>query len=271
MVTERLFLLTRCSMKRLIRHGILAGCLLASGGCTRPSDAQLRADFQKAFGVPLPAGFSVTVSHKSVCTCLLFACSDLRAEDVVREVQATVSSAEEPLPKTARAPGRDWRPGEDEPEVAGDPRWEAVRIYRDASVVMQAYEYINTHPAERDQVKDLLLNDFQETIAARSILRSLDFLRRYPDADLIAALLHFQVEQTAGVWPPWKLLALRLFTEHEGAFAVFFRSLSYERKSKLIEDIRLGFAMSESNGPVIYPLPTEQRALLQQKINALEP
>ena len=51
-------------MQRIL-HAILVVCVLAVVGCTRPSDTRLRADFQKAFGVPLPASFSIVLSDKT--------------------------------------------------------------------------------------------------------------------------------------------------------------------------------------------------------------
>lgn len=65
-----------------------------------------------------------------------------------------------------------------ETEIVGDLRWEAVRVYREASVAMRVYEHIKSRGKEPGDAEDLLLTDFQETLAARAILRPLDFLGR---------------------------------------------------------------------------------------------
>jgi len=38
----------------------------------------------------------------------------------------------------------DWRPSEGEREVTGNSCWEAIRVYREASVAMRVHEYLNS-------------------------------------------------------------------------------------------------------------------------------
>lgn len=92
----------------------------------------------------------------------------------------------------------DWRPKDDEPYVVGDPRQDALRAYREASVIMRVYRYINSKQTTPGDIEDWLLNDFQETIAARTFPRALDFLSNYPDSELAGELPGSRSHRPAG-------------------------------------------------------------------------
>ncbi len=115
----------------------------------------------------------------------------------------------------------DWKPKPEEAYVVGDLRFEAADIYRDAEIIMRVYSEIRSRQRIPGDPADLLLTDFQP-IAARYILKPFQFLSQYPDPQLTAELLRFQVTQTSGIWPPWKLVALRLFNEQPDAFSAIF-------------------------------------------------
>lgn len=78
------------------------------------------------------------------------------------------------------------------------------------------------------------------------------------------------MNQTGGVWPPWKLLALRIFNEHREAFDDVMKSLSPEQQRKLAEDVRPGFVMTGEQGLVHYPpAQGKDRDRLKDKVDAL--
>jgi len=161
----------------------------------------------------------------------------------------------------------DWKPKPDEIADASDPRFEAIRVYRDADVAMRLYGYVKDRQEAPGDEADLLVTDFQESFGARHILKPLDFLARYPDSALVKKLLAFQVEQTSGMWPPWKALVFRIFREHPKDFREFFEDLDKDQKSKLLIDVRTGFAMAtDPDGLLAYRIPAEEREALEKKM-----
>jgi hypothetical protein len=163
-----------------------------------------------------------------------------------------------------------WKPSSTDPYNVEDPRYQALASYRKALVLIRVYSYIADRQLEPGDEADYLLADFQEQVAAAGIINALEYLKDYPDDTVAIKLLQFQVDRTAGVWPPWKGLALALFDRCRTAFDNTFETLSSEKQGKLIEDLEWAFRMSEADGPLIYSINDKKRRALQADIQKLK-
>ncbi len=163
-----------------------------------------------------------------------------------------------------------WKPSSKDQYDVADPRYKALASYRKALVLIRVYSFISDHQSEPGDAVDYLLTDFQEQIAAAGILDALSYLEDYPDDTVASKILEFQVDKTSGVWPPWKWLALALFDRCRKAFDKTFSTLSVEKQYKLIQDLEWALRMSETDGPLIYPMTIEKRQALGADIQKLK-
>jgi hypothetical protein len=168
----------------------------------------------------------------------------------------------------AVAADADWKPKPDETYVVGDPRFEAMDAYREAAIMMRVYSDIKSRLKNPGDDADKLLTDFQP-LAARTILKPLRFLDKYPDIDTTATLLKFQVTWTDGVWPGWKVPALWIFRNQPEEFAAFYKTLPAEMRAKLAEDVRKGLVMSSRDGPLIPVINPEEQDALKRRLGNL--
>lgn len=165
-----------------------------------------------------------------------------------------------------------WKPAAAEVETAGDPRFAALGAYRRALVVVRVQTYLKTHQSTPGDEEDILITDFQENVSAREIAHAVGFLKDYPDDEMASELLRFQVNDTSGIWPPWKWLALALFDSCPDVVRRVLPTLSREKQNKFLSDVEFGLSMSAGPGAIMrYPLTDGARDRIRASVAEMRP
>jgi len=164
-----------------------------------------------------------------------------------------------------------WKPDPNETLDINDPRNQVLSAYRRALVLVRVQTYIKNHQSTPGDKEDILITDLQESVSIRDVTLATEYLKDYPDADVATELLLFQINQTSGIWPPWKRLALALFDRCQNAVEKVIPSLSEEKKNKFLYDVEFGISMSI--GPTAaysYPLTQERLHSIRSSIAKLK-
>ena len=165
-----------------------------------------------------------------------------------------------------------WKPAAAEIENPADPRFTALGAYRRALVVVRVQTYLKAHQSIPGDAEDLLITDFQENISAREIAQAVGFLKDYPDDEVASELLRFQINETSGVWPPWKWLALALFDTCPDVIRRVLPTLSRGKQSKYLSDVESGLSQSAGPGAIMrYPLSGDARDRIRARLAEMSP
>ncbi len=163
-----------------------------------------------------------------------------------------------------------WKPAAGKLIDVSDPRTDVLNTYRRAISIIEVQTYLTERQTSPGNVEDHLIIEFQEAVSGQEIAKASEYLKDYPDDQVAMTLLTFQIKMTAGIWPPWKRLALALFDRCPDIVNRILPSLSREEQTKFLDDVEMALSMATGRHALFpYPLPSERKAQIRAAITRL--